>query len=675
MFSNINYDSDDFLKVVDLYYDREIFKINCELFRKLSVFYNDLKENQILDKIFTKRNETKDEIFYEVDLLELKTGYSDFFLMIVKFLKNFGEEIFSFLKILLHLENAKEIVDFQNTINFGFTNSENIFVFDSTENLKINHYIEFFGNIKKISLLKTINLNIEISCSKCGLLVKRKVWNIHNTKLLNPMSLSLDKKFHACQESLEQGEMTKIYKEFTDSKNIRYFKVQLENSNEIILCYAKENLFSRIGVLNNLKFSGIVRTKPEGINQFDNFFEKIIEIFAIENVNLEVSKQINDKKLSLLSLPFFIKNKITSECLQKIEKLSSYKCLNTYFLLSLVNQRLYSHFDFSNILIVYYLFSKKINLNIHLIDLSKNDYISSILKNISQQISGSVCYQNFNNDSKLDLVQIKETLKENYEFKFGEILNTQDKFLIYDNLPQSPNQNFINFLTMKLNQESFDVAINSNENNANNFICYDNKCPILTTTKINLYSKQNDLNSSTLMNLVHNFEVVSIYTDKNDIDKDRSKAMQIIENQYNSRKRKFNEAFDFSQLNCKTQLTTQQPQRQTQIGANIINDFFNQEELYIFDTQSYPEYYKSFYKKELDIIKRDCFLCEINNSDSNLLMKYISFVNEFINPALSISNQEVILFLTNHLTNYYKDLLESDLELFDINKIKKLLSK
>ena len=337
--------------------------------------------------------------------------YPDFFLVLIKYLQTFGEETYSFLKAILHSMHKLTDTNFSRKIDFTFVNSGGIFL--STNNLKINTYIEFYGVIKKISCLKTINSKLNIYCNQCGLVFSRNLNRSYNNinKMFNLMSLSSDRKFHSCLDGNPADDnrnfpAVKLYKEFTCPFTARYMLIEnISNDKSIdILCFCKQGLLSNVSVFDSVKISGIVKTRRENknnsSNNIDNFYEKIIEVLSIEkNEGDAPLRFMNINRTTTLS-PILNKYQITLDDISKFEKLASYNCINTYMIVNLLDPKISSNFELLTNLLFYFLFSEGIGIKSHIIDASKSDGLSSFLKNLKLNLSNIITQHDLNIDNK-----------------------------------------------------------------------------------------------------------------------------------------------------------------------------------------------------------------------------------------------------------------------------------
>ena len=75
--SNLAFGSDDFLNIIDLYYDKENFNINSEIFKTLHRFCEEIKESSYEDysKIFQIYHQNKEEVKYFIDMEHLVKIY------------------------------------------------------------------------------------------------------------------------------------------------------------------------------------------------------------------------------------------------------------------------------------------------------------------------------------------------------------------------------------------------------------------------------------------------------------------------------------------------------------------------------------------------------------------------------------------------------------------------
>lgn len=383
-----------------------------------------------------------------------------------------------------------------------------------------------------------------------------------------------------------------------------------------------------------LKFSGIVKAKPEDMNQFENTYEKIVEIFQIEsgkgilnkyyysksdfdgilqccekmknqnnkeeninnneniqtkyfnnnlkkeNINSEncSEKKINNKNLNFknISFPisnkgkinmpnksslinfqqdlistnlFFVKHKITGTDLNKFQRLSGYKCLSSFVLLNILDNKIYSNYDFMNMLLYLFAFSKGAELSINIFDLTKTENISNQVKNIFTILSNlDANYFNFNNDNKtnedfliakeIKKITNKNSLKNengNFEINLGEIFQKQNDFLFLDQIPLNVNNNIQNFIHYSKILKYFNSQINLSvsENSLNHPLNFSGIGSLFSNTKVsNMNFKSNELLNSNLFQMINYFDINLFYSDKLDSEKDRKKTNQILKEQF-----------------------------------------------------------------------------------------------------------------------------------------------
>jgi hypothetical protein len=581
--------------------------------------------------------------------------------------------------------------------------STGIFLVSCPNELKINQYVEFNAYIKGISCLKTVNTKVNVSCSVCGLLFTKNIMRVQGNKMYNSFVLNNDKKIHSCDSlNLENSSFSsnKISREFINPIIVRYLNVEIcqskkedsysyENiSNLPILCICDENLLSKFPVWEKVKISGIVKTRPEGnsTNNFnkdraDNFYSKIIEVYNIENCeeNLKPTQPglDNFSRLSLNNIESSLNSLVpySQEDLFNFEKISHFKCLSTYLIINLINSKISSNLDFMNFLSFYFMLSKNEGLKIHVVDLTKSDRLRVNL-NPLRNLSENLIYHDLNSDCKSndDLVIQKDTLagknfKEDFILKFAKIFSSHNKLLFLDNLPNNINQNLLTFLTLNMLSPSVNVMSNLTEN-SNSFLCSEFKSfsSLLTT------SKNVEVYSSNISQIIQNCDFAVFYSDKLDTQKDRTRTNQIIENQFNMKKRKYSDISN--QVTQRTQIlptqngygTTQFSGTQIKINSNgNLSQVFTEEDLYALDTHTFNEFYKKIIKDDLEAIKKEIFLNDSFIRDSNFLMKYIKFISEFTSPVISSNLNAMISHLSQHLIKCFSDLTNFELICFDSN--------
>lgn len=141
-----------------------------------------------------------------------------------------AEEIMSFLKLSINLDliyNHSEGFEFsrKKTVDVTIFETNEYFLLNANKTslttININSYIEFYGRIRKISNLKSINNTINFICSSCGIIYSRNCEHVRNHKSLNNYYLNSDKAIHCENSDVAEH---KISKEYSDLKTIRFFQ-------------------------------------------------------------------------------------------------------------------------------------------------------------------------------------------------------------------------------------------------------------------------------------------------------------------------------------------------------------------------------------------------------------------------------------------------------------------
>lgn len=626
----------------------------------------------------------------------------------------------AFLKVILHLELILSTTGSETTninlkknkkITLIIHEGSGIFLVSRANELKINQYVEFNAFIKGISCLKTVNTKVKVSCSVCGLLFTKNIMRVQGNKMYNSFVLNNDKKIHTCDSlNLENSSFSsnKIFREFINPVLVRYLNVEIcqikqedlsyygNNINLPVLCICDENLLSKFPVLEKVKISGIVKTRPEvnsnnnlNRDRADNFYSKIIEIYNIQNFeeNLNptdpgLNVEENFSRLNLNNLDFTLNSYIaypySQEELYNFEKLSNFKSLSTFLIINLINPKISSNLDFINFLSFYFMLSHNEGLKIHVVDQTKSDRLRVNLNSL-RNLNEFLVYHDLNSDGKSDDIVIQKdthvgkNFKEDFILKFGKIFSCHNKLLFLDNLPNNLNINLFNFLSLNMLSPSVNIMSNLTEN-SNSFICSEFKSfsSVLTT------SKNVEVSSSNISQIIQNCDFLVFYSDKLDTQKDRKQTNKIIENQFNIKKRKYSDISH--QVTQRTQVnpsqnaygtTTQFSGTQIKINFNSANgnpsEVLTEEDLYAIDTHTFNEFYKKIIKDDLDSIKKENFLNDTLIRDCNFLLKYIKFISEFTSPEISNNLRLVISHLSQHLIKCFSDLTNFELIMFDSN--------
>lgn len=526
----------------------------------------------------------------------------------MKYIQTFGEESFTFIKILVHLYQVKTInPHFNGRIILKISNSNEIFLENSSTKLKVNSYIQLYGRINQISTLKKSHTRINFICSNCGNIGAK---NLAYANIKSGLSI------HTCPDQ-QYGQ--KITKEYTNPIHIREF--YLEFNNEIVLCIINESLFNIKFLKGEVKISGIVKTRNEN-SKNENLFIKYIDIISIEQSIIAKSirslTEIDNDMMFQLGNFSKIKNKLAF-------------CYN----------KLLSKVDYNNLIFLFFLFSLSKNSNkmndnhlrIHMLNLTKNEL--SNYKHIKRlNALFPMLYSLIGNDSSTDANNYNNTLKNNCfsESKHPSYANYPSNNLIINNYDTKSELVKAQLKTMNTSYSSF-TSTNANVNSLIDSPSSNQHYSLLTI------SKSLDLAQ-------YDYDIISITSDINDSSNDRQKSNQIITNQFTHKRHK----------------RPYQEMVQTQINQiDKINPRNFLEDLYTIDTTSLSDYFKN----EICIEENDT-IDEYNFSE-NFIGDYIQFVNEYLHPIIPDNCYKDFYFLSEHLKHQFNDL--SYCGLFDINWI------
>jgi len=491
------------------------------------------------------------------------------------------------------------------------------------------------------------------------------------------------------------------------------------------LCSINEENFIKIKIGELFKFSGVVKAKSEDLIHYENTYEKIIEIYQIESkkgilkkINSSVSNlnnqnfqlnnktikkknyslqniqnskksfEVNNYKKIKINIPqnvissnfFFSKYYITPNDLLKFHKLSEYKCLSSFIILNIIDNKFYSNFDFINILLFFYSFSKGTELTINIFDLTQTENISNQLKKTYNFISNlDSNYFNFNNGNKSneDFLFIKDSKNSNnnncknemgnFEINFGKIFHKKCDFILLDQIPININNGihyFINYAKI-LKEFSSKVNLSTAENSIIHSMNFSGLGSLIVNTKIhNVTIKSNELLNSNLMQLVNFFDVNLFYMDRLDSEKERKKTNQVLKDQFeyldnqikgnsnnnvyikNSESSNSSNKFTFNKKRKFYNYFTEKNQYDiTSINSYVTKDknFESYYGYYINSSEdiiglvdlNYFSFLKEKIKKDLNIIEKDEFLSSLLNMnyDENLYKEYLN-KNKFDNNIL-----------------------------------------
>jgi DNA replicative helicase MCM subunit Mcm2 (Cdc46/Mcm family) len=517
--------------------------------------------------------------------------------------------------------------------------------------MKINTYIEFTGVVKKWTDLKIQNTRLNIHCSNCGLIYYKNITNLKDTKIFNHLLTNTDRKFHNCEEAentdlVHSTENSKLYKEFTNPILLRYILIELDGDKSVY-CLFREGLFNKLILGNPIRITGVVKTKPDIVlNNMETFYEKVVDIISIELAVIQIhfsKEEISNNGIVIGS------TNISLDELSKFERFSKYKGILTYYLVNVINPRIYINFDFFNVILIYFLFGKRQHFNVHIFDMNKNDNVSNCLKLVKNVFNFD--YINLSSDNKAnDNLVINKEKDNNFDIRLGNIFNSQGDSLLLDNMPLNPSQLIQSYIGYNIaNKNNLKINFNINEGG-----CLSNFNPVasfLTNTKI---TKENNFYNIANTSYINNFDIIFYNSDRIDCQKDRKKSNQIIENQF-QKKRKYTQ-LDYTQLH----------------PNDKVLDNLSSQELYYLDNVNYLEYYCNIMKNDLETLRQDPFLSSLK--DKAFIKNYLLFVNTYIEPKLSTTNIDKIRLLSANLFNSLHELIDSDTMTFEkiVENIKKI---
>ena len=588
------------LKIISIYYDKDSFFINSfnsEILNKI----NNILSSNMISSYFTQDNNTQinknlNEILFTLNCENLKNDNLENYLILMKYINTFGEESIAFIKVLLHLycietKKISNISEIKIKLKI-FTPSE-LFLIEPNQNLKINYFIQFYGRIISISMLKKLNTRINYICTNCGIILSKKI------TLTNFKKENID--FHKCEELINVSEFNpKTIFEYTEPIYIRY--VIIEFQDQKILGLIEEEDYSSELLNCNLKFSGIVKTKYQ-TDKNENFYIKYIKIIQIE-------KDFNNQMINNENCYFNNIQNFNFNDLGFISKISNMLNLKNKF--SFCYNRLIPKIDYCNICFFYYLFSlsennSEYNLKIHFINMSKNNL--SCLKNIKRLFNlFPNLFKFYSNEIKSPPSKLENDTFINYPNSHLIINNFENKNLT----PEIKN-------TIKLLYND-EIAFSNNKSNICNIILNSNPEKSLFT-----FSENFDIN-------LNGYDIISIIHDINDSTNDRKKSNMIIKEEfsYNKKKRNYN-----SILMEETQLNK----------IDLINNFTD--DLFTMDTMSINDYFKNQI-----IIEEN----ENLDFDYPSMLEYITFVNKYINPKIDDCNFNDIYILSEHIKSQFQEL-------------------
>ena len=576
------------MDIITLYYDKENFFINdfnLELLNRIS---------QILTQLPLSDLFLKDELSgfsFILDFDQLKTFNPENFIVIMKYIQIFGEESFAFIKVIAHYYlYKKEMFAINRQIHLRIKNAKEMFLIESIQQLKVNSYVQLYGRVTSISPIKIFHTKINYFCSNCGLIVTKSLM-FNNPKKVNSL-------IHDCQNG--KNEEPKITKEYIEPIYIRYLNIDVNGEN--VLCMIKEDIFSMPLLNENVKISGVVKTRNENEKK-ENLFIKYINLNQIEAIPFNrhfIPSNIDELKRSMANV-FPIKRKF------------SY-CYN----------KLIPKIDYPNLLLFYYLFSlsekEEQNLKIQIINLTKSE-----LSNV----------QNIQN--------LENQFPSMFKVLQNEVISFNQKS---SSAPfrKAENENFVN------NYNSHLVILNNELKSSN---LETKNCLKNENYGAQYYNSnyiQNEKKNRSVLSIAESFDVnvngydiISIVHEMNNTMNDRKQSNKIISNQFAGRKKR-----NFTSMQMEN----------TQINkVDKISNF--SDDLFTLDSLSLIDYFKNEIFTEEENKKTSTNLPSIDD--------YITFVNKYVNPAVSQEAYNDIYFLSEHLKNQFKDLMNCSL--FDLNWI------
>lgn len=610
-----------FPEIISHYFIEDAFHINNTFNSSLIVKLNQIISPLQFAQYITSTIPEQNLLTFNLDLDLLKTQSPENFLILIKYLQTFGEETFTFLKILIHFHlHLLSLIPPQTYVKLILSNQKEIFQITNFQNAKINSYIMLNAHVVNVSPLKKLNTKINYVCTNCGVINTKNYFIDKNINNYNT--------FHKCTK--DGNDMnnfnTKINKEYTCPINVRYVTIQL--GNEMILCLINENDFN-VSLLNcNLKVYGIVKTKQEN-NKNDNTYIKYIYVNQIEKVFPFQNDYayINQVKNNILTY-------------MKIKHKFSY-CYN----------KLLPKIDYNNLLFFYFLFSlstqpqqtNEYNLKIHFINVSNNELsnVNNIrrifaLTQQSSLIKGSPLFNlidnsnnnNINNTNNNKDLYLKSNTFDNNSFDNNStsytnliILDCNDKTIQHE---------------LKIINASYSCSMFNYINNHYIRNSYMNKSLLTISTNFDMK--------------INHYDIISLSNEINSNNyNDRKKTNKIIQNEFSSKQHILKKKRNFNAFSIEhTQL------HQIDKINNIIED------LYTLDTMSLVDYFKN----EILINNNNNDNKSILNDDVDIL-EYINYANMFINPKITKESYGDIYYLSEHLKNQFQDL--QNLSLFDVN--------
>ena len=154
--------------------------------------------------------------------------------------------------------------------------------------------------------------------------------------------------------------------------------------------------------------------------------------------------------------------------------------------------------------------------------------------------------------------------------------------------------------------------------------------------------------------LIQNFDVIYIFNDKIDFQKDKKMMRNIIDNQfYNNKKRSFN-----------TMKTQYDPKNENDFTQLLNISSFNERDLDNLEHTDSLQFFKFFHKMNILKFENSDDLKEFIFSDSQLLLKYCIFANYYITPKINEDTYHKILFVGEFIKSTYCLLKSSDFDIF-----------
>ena len=163
-----DFNKQELIEIIKLYYDYENIEINKTLFLSIAKHIEEIKENKdAFYKSFRKPNQISERsinksiknIYFLLDFNEIKSNFPDFFFFLIKYLSEFAEDLLIYIKITLHYHFFSNYTNCP-LIQIEFMNLPEIF--SNVKSLKVNSLIELNGRIRRISSCFQKNSKVRI---------------------------------------------------------------------------------------------------------------------------------------------------------------------------------------------------------------------------------------------------------------------------------------------------------------------------------------------------------------------------------------------------------------------------------------------------------------------------------------------------------------------------------